>query len=336
MVGNILVGYTVRYSMGSMKNKWMLGGNVFGHFCDPLQTGEIFQTARELGVFAVDTADVYSEGLSEELIGKNVKSDRPKWFIATKVGLKSYDSPAGLGRKERILQKVEDSLKRLQTDYIDLYQMHHFDPETPLDETLEAFELLMKQGKILSAGISNYQVNHLWCLKRCLFKIIKFHQIELNITNYTSRKSILQECADQKISLLAYSSLVRGLFSEKYLSGKIPQGSRAAVSPNVQADLTPDFLNRLHLTAKLCNKHQICLPGLALHWVANRQDVRWVIVGVRSKDQLLSLNNEICTEFSPLIFEKAEHIWDGFSAFHSICKPHNKDLEPSILHRDRE
>lgn len=295
-----------------MKNKLMLGGNVFGHFSDPIQTGEILQTARDLGIFAIDTADVYSEGTSEKLIGEKIKSDRCHWFIATKAGIKSHASPVGLGRKGHIFQKVESSLARLQTDYIDLYQMHHFDPETPIDETLEALEQLIKQGKILSAGVSNYLPQNLSVLKSFPKKIIKFHQIDLNITNYSSKKLMLQECADQNISLIAYSSLVRGLFSEKYLSGTIPPESRAAISRSVQADLTPAFLDRLHLTAALCNKHHLFLPGLALQWVGQKKEVRWVIAGVRNKDQLLSLHNTISHDFPKPVLEEAEHIWCNF------------------------
>lgn len=295
-----------------MKNKIMLGGNIFGYFTDSLQTEEIIQTARNLGIFAVDTADVYSEGLSEELIGKNIKADRSKWFVSTKAGLRSHESPAGLGRKENIFQKVENSLKRLKTDYIDLYQIHHFDPTVPLDETLQAFEQLILQGKILSAGVSNYQRENLSELRSSKLKVIKFHQTELNLTNYSLKKPSLQECADQNISILAYSSLVRGLFSEKYLLETIPQGSRAEISKNVRAALTPAFLDRLRHSAELCRKHDIALPGLALRWIGERQDVKWVITGVRSKEQLLSLQEITSGNFPSSLFNEAERIWNEF------------------------
>ena len=113
-----------------------LGGNIFGHFCDQEETRAIMDAAREAGINFVDTADVYSEGLSEEYIGKSIMGCRDQWFIASKVGVGSWVHPRHSGRRQNILSCVEGSLRRLGTDYIDLYQTHHFDPETPLDETL--------------------------------------------------------------------------------------------------------------------------------------------------------------------------------------------------------
>jgi len=293
----------------------MLGGNIFGHFADKKQTSTLLAKAKNLGITAIDTADVYSNGLSEEFIGENIKTNREQWFVATKVGLQSHASPEGLGRKNNIIQRVENSLKRLKSDYIDLYQIHHFDPLTPLEETLEAFELLVKQGKILAAGISNYNLNHLKLLKEGDSKCIKFHQMPLNITNFSQTKQVLFESTKQNISILAYSSLVRGLFNEKYISGDIPSGSRASISKNVQADLTPDFLCRLEKTAKLCKNHQVSLLDAAIQWVAQQQDVRWIIVGIREVDQLTSVNHAAANTLPKTLLNELEAIWLGFRPF---------------------
>jgi len=125
-----------------------VGGNIFGRFCGAREAVAILDAARASGVNLIDTSDTYSEGLSEQITGQCISACRDEWVIATKVGASSGVPFDGKGRKDHILHSVEGSLKRLRTDRIDLYQIHRFDPATPIEETLEALDLLVRQGKV--------------------------------------------------------------------------------------------------------------------------------------------------------------------------------------------
>lgn len=293
--------------MRKLIEKLMLGGNIFGHFTDETETRAIIDCARDLQIRAIDTANIYSEGLSEEFIGRAIQSDRDQWFIATKVGLRSHGDKRGLGNGVQIQKQIEESLRRLKTDYLDLYQIHHFDPETPLEETLKAFEDLKKKGMIRAAGISNYSLDQLAQLKEFPAQPFSYHQAPFNITH--PQNTLLQPSASLGLSLIAYSVLARGLFNEKYLEGEIPNGSRAANSLNVRQDLSEEFLKKLRASSNLCIKHQCSLLEIALQWVCQFQAVRWAIVGVRSIPQLLSIQKALSIEMAPGILQEFEEIW---------------------------
>jgi len=293
-----------------MNSRLMLGGNIFGHFTNKEDTETIFSCAKNLGVFAVDTADVYSEGRSETIIGEIVRKDRSKWFIATKIGLYTNESPVGLGRKKNIFQRVKKSLKRLQTDYIDLYQMHHFDPITPLEETIEAFSELQKQGWIRFGGISNYSTEQLKVLSQIPDNGISYHQTAFSITEPGHGKQTLKDALDSNTLLLAYSVLSRGLFSEKYLLGTIPAGSRALTSSSIRKDLTQDFIYRLQACNEMCKKHGYSLLETALHWVLQHNQVRWAIVGVRSPQHLESIVKAVSKQINSVFLAEVEKIWE--------------------------
>lgn len=290
-----------------MNTKLMLGGNVFGYFTNLSQTQEILELAYEMGIRAIDTADVYSEGLSEKIIGKLTCEDRASWYIATKVGLKSHQSPSGLGRKETIYKKVEESLQRLKTDYIDLYQLHHFDPDTPIEETIEAFLSLKEKGYIREAGISNFSLNQLEDIgKNSLFKT---NQILFNITQPHIGKKFLKLAKKHSMSLIGYCILARGLLNEKYLQEALPVASRATHSRSVREDLSPEFLYKLHLTSKLCVRYGYSLLEIALHWALQFDSLAWAIVGVRTTKQLQSLYKATQSIVDPLHLKKIEDLW---------------------------
>lgn len=295
--------------MQPFSSKLMLGGNIFGYFTNRIETGLIFHKARELGITAIDTADVYSEGLSEEYIGSFIQEDRDKWFIASKAGIRSHASSNGLGKKKNIFQKIEGSLQRLKTDYIDLYQIHAFDPETPLEETLEAFSTLLQQGKIRAAGISNYTHAHLKELARLPYHCFTSHQIAMNITNFHTSKPILETSHGLGMSAVAYASLARGIFNDKYLGDLPPPGSRAALSQNVLADLTPHFLSKLKSTAETVVSYNATCTQVALQWFHQFTNVRWVIVGCRNPNQLISAYEAFSQKIPQECIAQVEKIW---------------------------
>lgn len=297
-------------SPSNSKNRLMLGGNIFGYFTDLSQTSAILDQARDLGIYAIDTADVYSNGVSEEFIGECLKKDRSRWFLATKAGNVSHGSPKGLGKKEALFRKVEASLKRLQTDYLDLYQIHHFDPETPLEETVSAFQELLRSGKVRAAGISNYTPSQLETLQtHAPHHCFQFHQAPLNIVSAVKGKALASLCESRGMKTIAYGALARGIFHQKYLTGTIPEGSRAAISSSVKQDLSPEFLEKLKKTDLLGQQYSSSLVSIALNWLKSATPVEWTIVGCRGPQQLKG-----CFEAwsSPVVFEllqKVEEIW---------------------------
>ena len=135
-----------------------LGTNNFGRRVDAAGTAKVMDQALEDGVTFIDTANVYSGGLSETYIGQAIKGKRDQYVLATKVAMKMGDEVNQSGAsRQHILTEIENSLKRLQTDYVDLYQIHRADPNTPIEETLETLDQLVSQGKVRYIGCSNYQ-----------------------------------------------------------------------------------------------------------------------------------------------------------------------------------
>ena len=146
-----------------------IGGNVFGSYVETKEAHEILHHAESLGINFIDTADVYGNNMSEEIIGKFLEheSDRSKWIIATKLGTRKGQPPEGTAAPKMILEKAERSLKTLRTDVIDLYQIHRFDPETPIEDTVQALESLVEQGKIRYYGICNFTFEQMESIIKC-------------------------------------------------------------------------------------------------------------------------------------------------------------------------
>jgi aryl-alcohol dehydrogenase-like predicted oxidoreductase len=285
-------------------NKLMLGGNVFGHFTNSMQTDLILKRAFYIGIKAVDTADVYTDGVSEELIGAAISGNRSSWFIATKVGLRSGENPSGLGRKDNILKRIEASLRRLKTDYIDLYQLHHYDPSTPIEETIDVFVDLKQRGLIRYAGLSNFNPSQLCIIQSSKQHVFTHHQILMNITKPTISSTALNQTRN-----VAYSVLHRGLLSDKYLGKNVPINSRAIIIKSIQKDLNPQFIERLHRAAMLCHNHGTSITAVAIQWVFQQPMIDWAIVGCRSILQLDELK-KYSTEFiTPEVILKCEKIF---------------------------
>ena len=268
-----------------------LGGNVFGHFCGPRETETILAMARDLGVNLVDTSDSYSDGRSEEVIGDGLGGARASWVIATKVGVHTGESAAGIGRKETIFERVDGSLRRLRTDYIDLYQMHHFDPITPLEETLGALSDLVAIGKIRYGGASNYTVAQLdrACdiSRRLGIPPLAGTQNHYNLLKQQARSEVFPVCREMGIGVLVYGALARGVLGGKYtLGSSAPAGSRASVSVSVQDDLTEPVLRTVSNLSKFADARGQSVGNLALAWVLASPEVSSAIVGVRDSRQL--------------------------------------------------
>jgi aryl-alcohol dehydrogenase-like predicted oxidoreductase len=246
----------------------------------------------DAGVNLFDTADIYSFGKSEEVLGAALGEWRKDVVLATKcfVGLEAGTNKAGLSRRH-ILEACEASLRRLGTDYIDLYQAHNFDLLTPLEETLRAFEDLTRAGKIRYAGCSNYSG---WQLMKAQgiadrLGIPRYisQQINYSLAARDAEHELVPAGLDQRTGIMAWSPLQFGLLSGKFRRGQAkPAESRLNT---LDAPGTVDE-ERLHRTvdalAAIAGEREVSIPQVALNWVMRKPGVDTVILGARTEQQL--------------------------------------------------
>ncbi len=275
----------------------MFGGNVFGWTADEATSFKLLDAFVAAGFDAIDTADVYSKwvpghkgGESETIVGKWLKARgrRDKVVIATKVGMEMPGIGQGL-RRDYILARVEDSLKRLQTDYIDLYQSHTDDKATPLEETLAAYAKLIEQGKVRAIGASNYEAPRLAeALKTSAAKGLPRYETLQPLYNLADRadfeKALQPLCVKEGIGVIPYYSLASGFLTGKYRSdadlGKSPRGARAKGYLNDRGRRILAALDAV--SARLGAK-----PGqVALAWLMTRPAIAAPIASATSLAQL--------------------------------------------------
>jgi aryl-alcohol dehydrogenase-like predicted oxidoreductase len=271
-----------------------LGGNIFGHFCDAAETRQIMDVALDHGLDYVDTADVYSEGFSEEFIGAAVAGRRDRWFIATKAGVRGYGEHIGLGRPEKLSEKINASLTRFGTDYVDLYQMHHFDPETPLAEMLGALDDLVVQGKARAVGVCNYSGTQLQSIADTAghqgTTSISTAQNLYHALKKGAEDDVIPACRETGTSLIPYGVLARGILAGRYTSGgNVPAGSRAESSSNVRADMDETVLNVVAALEDFSAARGRSVAQLAIAWTLRIPEVSTALVGVRNVEQLRGL-----------------------------------------------
>ena len=268
-----------------------LGGSIFGYFTQEAETRRIIDTARDVGINFIDTADTYNDGMSEELIGKAIKGNKDYWKIATKVGVPSGETPAGLGKKERIIKACDGSLKRLGLDRVDLLHMHNFDPTTPLEETLRAFSLLIKEGKIKAFGVSNYTMEELKLLHQALEEFPGLRcetlQIPYNALYRDSERDMIPFCIEQDIGILAYNALSRGVLTTKYLGTEVPENSRAQSSKGVKEALVPEVLDTVRTLKEVGDDMGVKLSQLIIAWTLTRPGITAIPLGMRNSEQVL-------------------------------------------------
>lgn len=276
------------------------GGNVFGWTIDEKQSFELLDAFADAGFDLIDTADVYSTwapgnvgGESETVIGNWLKKSgkRGQVVIATKVGKPMGNDKKGLSRRY-ITQAVEASLKRLQTDYIDLYQSHYDDEGTPLTETLEAFTDLIKQGKVRAIGASNYSGARLReALQVSAENNLAAYQCLQPEYNLYMRQQYEKElepvCRERNVGVISYYSLASGFLTGKYRSEHdLSQSSRGA---GVKKFLTPRGYKILAALDKIASECDVSQAAVALAWVMARPGITAPIASATSVKQLNEL-----------------------------------------------
>ncbi len=221
-----------------------LGGNTFGRYADEQQTAAIVRQALASGVNMIDTADTYGNGVSEELLGKAIRGHRDELVIATKVGMHMGDGPNEHGSsRRRVIAGCEASLRRLQIETIDLYQIHAFDPLTPLEETLGALDDLVRAGKVRYIGCSNYDgwriVQALWISDRAHLAHFVSVQPEYSLLKREVEREIVPVCLEFGLGVIPFFPLGAGVLTGKYKPGEAaPEGTRGHDNPR--------FASRLH------------------------------------------------------------------------------------------
>lgn len=269
-----------------------LGCNNFGRRCDAAQTRAVVAKALELGVTLFDTADVYGPGgLSEELLGKALEGRRGEVVLATKFAMPMGEGPMRRGGSRRwVMEAAEASLRRLRTDWIDLYQMHMPDPGTPIEETLRALDDLVRQGKVRYAGCSNFAgwqvVDAAWTARAGGLAPFVSAQNQYSLLERGIERELVPACDACGLSVLPYFPLASGLLTGKYRRGeKPPEGTRLS-TPRFAAVLTERNFERVEKLDALAREAGHSLLELAFSWLAGKPNVASVIAGATSPEQV--------------------------------------------------
>jgi aryl-alcohol dehydrogenase-like predicted oxidoreductase len=269
-----------------------LGCNNFGRQCDFDSTKAVVHRALDLGVTLFDTADVYGGGLSEEYLGRILGARRQDVIVATKFGVQRGEGgPTVSAPRHYILRAVEASLRRLNTDYIDLYQLHWPDPNTPIDEILDTLDTVVRQGKVRYIGHSNFagwQVvqGHYAALERNTVRFVSA-QNHYNLLQRSVEAELVPSCQAYGLSVLPYFPLASGFLTGKYRRNQErPAGSRlqtGAAADRIMSEKNWRMLERLEAFAKARDR---TLVDLAVGWLASLPHVGSVIVGATRPDQV--------------------------------------------------
>lgn len=281
---------------------WAIGGWQWGG-SDSRQAIRAIEASVENGMTSIDTAPIYGFGLSEELVGKAIKGKRSDVQVLTKCGM-SWSGTSGefffkskdnngisvdiykYSGKESVLKECEDSLRRLKTDYIDLYQVHWPDMTTPVSETMEALALLKKQGKILAGGVSNYSRE--WMEEALKTFPLASDQLAYSMVNRDIEKETVPFSLEKNIGIIAYSPLQRGL-----LAGKIKKGhvfSEGDTRPFTIYYREPNLSRIIKITEeleKIANERKVSLSQLVLNWTILQPGITCALSGARDEKQVL-------------------------------------------------
>ncbi|HEX2145187.1 MAG TPA: aldo/keto reductase [Glycomyces sp.] len=273
---------------------------------DDGQARSMVDMALDAGVTMFDSADVYSDGASEEALGRALKGRRDKAIISTKAGLPMGGGPADAGTgRARLIKSVEAALRRLDTDYIDLFQLHAFDAGTPVEETVRALDDLVRVGKLRYIGVSNFAG---WQLMKSLaaadangWARCAAHQVYYSLVGRDYEWELMPLAQDQGVGAVVWSPLGWGRLTGKIRRGQpLPEGSRlhetAQWGPPVEDELLFDVVDVLD---EISEETERSVPQIALNWLLRRPTVSSVIVGARNERQLEDNLGAIGWELTP-------------------------------------
>ncbi|MEN7548460.1 aldo/keto reductase [Rapidithrix thailandica] len=282
---------------------WAIGGWMWGG-ADQKDAIEAIHAALDHDISSIDTAPVYGFGLSEELVGKALEGKkREQVQVLTKYGLR-WDTDKGnfkfasqnaqgeavniqeYAGKESVIKECEDSLRRLKTDYIDLYQIHWPDPTTPIEETMEAVQQLLQQGKIRAAGVCNYNVDQV--SEALKYAPIVSNQVPYSMVNRGIEADVMPQAKEKQMGILAYSPLQRGLLTGKITPDyQFGEGDHRPGTPHFQPEnlkRTNEFLAKIKPIAE---EHDASLSQLVIAWTLRQPAMACALVGARNAQQTI-------------------------------------------------
>jgi len=278
----------------------------FGDADDKEEAKKMLHYAFDQGITHFDLANNYGTpfGSAERNFGKMMKKDfapyRDEMIISSKAGHDMWDGPYGNGGSRKYLMaSLDQSLKRMNLDYVDIFYSHRYDPETPVEETMQALSDMVKQGKALYVGISKYPEDK----AKQAYQILKdngtpclLYQGRYSILSREPEWNVFPAAEDFGVGFIGFSPLAQGILSDKYLQG-IPENSRAALSYGfLQAkQITPEIISKVNLLNEMANERGQSLAQMALAWCFHQENVSSVIIGTSSvgqlKDNIQALKN---------------------------------------------
>ena len=281
------------------------------------------RAALDHGITSFDTADVYANTVAEEVLGEALKGERRESLeILTKVywptGPKGAND-VGLSRKH-IMESIDGSLRRLQTDYVDVYQAHRFDVETPLEETMVAFADIVRQGKALYIGVSEWRAEHIREAARYAKELrIPFvsNQPQYNMLWRVIEEEVVPASREVGISQIVFSPIAQGVLTGKYLPGQAaPEGSRATDTKGGQQMISrfmhDDLLAAVQNLKPIAEELNLTMAQLGLAWVLHNDNVAAAIIGASRPEQITENVKASEAELSDDVLKRIDEVLDGF------------------------
>ena len=275
-----------------------VGTNMFGAgYVDDERAVSVIDAAFDAGINFIDTADAYNAGHSEVVVGKAVSSHRHDFVVATKGFIATGPGPNDIGlSRKHLIDAVEASLSRLGTDYIDLYQVHYFDPDTPLEETLKTLDDLVRQGKLRYIGCSNFAawqlMRALWVSDRDGFERFESVQPEYNLGKRDIEGELFNACSNQDVGIIPYQIFMGGVLTGRYSPESPPPSDSHMASRHAQrakdtywTDHTFKMVETLKETAA---ELETSVPQLLIAWTLSKPQITSVIVGASRPEQAQS------------------------------------------------
>lgn len=279
------------FGAGTFGGSGPLFGN-WGHI-DVTEAARLVDICLEHGVTLFDTADVYSDGASEDVLGAALKGRRDRVLISTKASLPMGDGPNDAGSSRfRLVRAVEDALRRLQSDHIDLFQLHAFDAATPVEEVLSTLDTLVRAGKIRYVGVSNFSG---WQIMKSLAVADRYgwpryvaNQVYYSLVGRDYEWDLMPLGADQGLGALVWSPLGWGRLTGKIRRGApLPENSRLHETASFGPPVDDEHLYRIvDVLGTLAGETGKTVPQIALNWLLQRPTVSSVIIGARNEEQL--------------------------------------------------
>lgn len=320
-----------------------LGTMNFGRWQEEDESIQIIHAALDAGITSVDTADVYAQGVSEEIVGKAIIGRRDDLFLATKFHGAFGDNPLHKGNSRRwITQAVENSLRRLGTDRIDLYQAHRPDPKTSLLETLQTLNDLIRQGKILYYGTSVFpahlQVEAHWLAEKHGLIAPHTEQLPYSLLVRGVEREVFPVAQKHGVGVLSYGPLAAGWLSGKYrVGGQQPESARAELIPgrfDVASAHNRRKLQAADALAELAAENGLSLVELSMAFALNHPAISSVIIGPRTQEHLETYLEAVDVVLSDDVLDRIDEIVEPGTQFHDRDTGRDTpSLQPSALRR---